>query len=501
MPLPKGFHWSVEARENRVSSARQTMPYRGAVFSTIESSADDERVAVRTGPLGRKIINFAYPFASANAWIRGQPEVSTTMLTIIGADSNDLQPVGYFDATKASSAVTYRGVVADLKNTPQADVPDVLPYRNLTPGDVDIASNYSQAFLGLKDVFQARGGLSHLNMTSNGAELETSLLRVHGPQHRTLAALNDETRFGAVRRAKAPGTATNPALIRGNAASLTATGSVAFAKEHSVVLNWKTLTNGGRLIDHRQGIVVEDNGDLAKSSVTQQELRARFRWFSTGVPVSIEETKAEIDNSGNWYIRTSKEALVGGRIEIESGSLAVVAGQKMSLDATSDVQLTSSTGRLTASANTGFTITTKARGEVNADQSLLLRTTGVLGVKTDLANGVQIGSYTVGMPMHPILLGNPAYLQSYSGWLGAESAFNGLLGAYGTAAAAAWTAIGPLTMLIDPTGSVASLCLAAAASASAMAASAPVVTGRIASHMPTLGSNPTGFLSTKTLSE
>jgi hypothetical protein len=114
--------------------------------------------------------------------------------------------------------------------------------------------------------------------------------------------------------------------------------------------------------------------------------------------------------------------------------------------------------------------------------------------------GIQLGGSGV-IPKYPILVGNPTYLSTLNGFYGAESAFDGVLGSYGAAAAAAWSAIGALTSLIDPSGTVPSLCLSAAAAGTAMAASAPIVSATIAAHMPTLQANPVGFQSIKTISE
>lgn len=491
MPLPKGFHWTTNARSARVTERRQNLPYRGTMFNKVLSPAEDERVAVDS-ILGPKVINFAYPFASTNAWIRGQPEVATTMISIIGADTNDLQPIGYYDATKAASAVRYSEVVAAVRQNPQQDIQRILPYRSLTAGDIDLGSNFSQVFTGLTDVFQARGGLSHLGMTSNGAVIDTSLFRVNGAHHRTSVDLNDEIRFGAVRRKTSKSTATDPALIRGTIPSLSGNP---FAKEFSVVLNWNNaLINQGRLLDHRSGIVVDNNGAMARAALTQNELRARYRWFSL-----LSETSAEIDVNGNWYFRTAEDGTTGGQVDVPTGGINVNVGQRFSVGAVSDIQLASSGGAFKASALAGFSIFTNAYGEINAEMGMEIKSNGAIQIKSLAPAGIQLGGS--GIPQHPILIGNPAYLSTLNFWLALEAAFDGFLGAYGAAAAAAWTAIGPLTLLLDPTGSVASLCLSAAAAGTAVGTNGPLVSGAIASHLPTLAANPVGFLSMKTISE
>ncbi len=71
MPVGKGFHWSVMARQERTRRSRDEMPFRGAMFSKVLApDVSLERVSIESF-LGQKVINFAYPFTSTNAWMRG----------------------------------------------------------------------------------------------------------------------------------------------------------------------------------------------------------------------------------------------------------------------------------------------------------------------------------------------------------------------------------------------------------------------------------------------
>jgi hypothetical protein len=499
MATPKGFHWSVDARRARSLEKRRNQPYDGTFFAKVASPLENERVFVQ-GALGDKIINFAYPFSSPNAWIRGQPEVDTTMLTLVGADSREMHPVGYFDGTKAGVVAKYETAASQLRENPTAEIADLIPYRALQPGDVDTASNFAQTFHGLKDVVQARGGLSHLSLTSKAASIDTPLFQVHGPAYRVSGSLTDEVRFGVVRRATSSSSPTFPALVRSSQASVRNPTVTAFAKEHSVVLtSYGTPPLAGKLIDHRQGNVVEDNGDLATSDATGQELRARYRWFSSG-----SETKAEIDQSGNWSLSTAIDALSGGQVSIQSGPFNMDVGRSFSAKVNQDIQFTSSIGSFIATATAGFRISTAAsNGVIESLTGLRVTSQGAVVIESALPLGIRLGSPSLGVPLpqYPILIANPTYVGTLQGWLGAESAFDGVIGSYGATAAAAWSAIGALVSLIDPTATVPSLCLSAAAAATAMSASAPIVTGAISAHLPTLGMNPAGFQSLKTVSE
>lgn len=496
MTISKGFHWSVDARRNRNLDKRKNQPYQGTYFSKVASSIEGERVFIQNA-LGDKIINFAYPFSSRNAWIRGQPEIQTTMLTVIGADSRELHPISYFDATKSGAVGRYIDAADQLRQSPSSDVARIPPYRNLQPGEIDSASNFAQTFHGLKDVMQTRGGLSHLNLNSKSASVDTPLFQVHGPAYKVSSSLMDEMRFGVVRRATSTSSATFPSLIRSSQPSVRNPLTAAFAKEHTVVLgSYGIFPLSLRLIDHRQGNVIEDNGDKATSINTGQELRARYRWFS-----NLSETSAEIDQTGNWYLSTANDALSGGKVSIPTGPFTMDVGQGFSIRANSDIQLTSSVGNFVANATAGFSISTLAIGSINATTSLRLSTTGVLTVE---ANAIVLGGQILpNIPLirYPVLIANPLYISSLQGWLGSESAFNSTIGAYAANAAAAWSAAGALLSALDPSGTVTTLCLNAGSAATALATQTSFVTTALSSHIPTLGMNPIGFQSMRLLSE
>jgi len=494
MPLPKGHGASVHARTARNAKKKEDYPYRGAFMGKVTSPAPNEEVTFETS-MGRRTSSYAYPFVSTNAWIRGQPESGTTMIAIIGSDTQELQPIGYFDPAKSNAATRYQAVVDALRSNLATPIPTLLAYRSITPGDVDFGSNFAQMHMGLKDVFQARGGLSHFTMTSKKTTLETSQFEVHGPDHVLGRNLSDETRFGVVRRVTATkGTATTPALIRSlRPSSLDAT-KMAFAKEHTVVLGSDSITMSGKLIDHRQGNVVDDNGSLARSVSTQQELRARLQWFS-----NLSATKVEIDDSGNWSVSTSLDGVDGGRIDVPTGNLSVTIGQVASLRSIGDFKIDSTLGRFTATGNLGFRIFTPADGDITASVALALSSGGRVSINTPMYQGVRIGGGVA--PQHPALVANPAYIGTLNAMLSAQATLTQAIGTYGGTGSAAWGAAGPLLALLDPSATVSQLCLAAAGSAGALVAASSALSLAITAHAKTLGMNPSGFQSVKLASE
>jgi hypothetical protein len=413
------------------------------------------------------------------------------MTAIIGGDTHDIQPVGYFDPQKSSAASRYANVHANLRQQPSAAVPvQVQPYRVLNPGELDVGSRFAQMFLGLADVMQTRGGTTHFVQQSTEAQLQTPLIRIEGPAHFTGYALRDELRFGVVRRA-VPGVS-NPSLpsfIKGAGANTRDPTAPLFAKEYSVVLDWFGTPN--KLLDHRQGIVIEDDGRPARSTQTGRALRGRFRWHTTaGV------TEAELDESGSFLFRTSTEATDGGVLNIPTGPLLLNVGRSLTVQATEDIRM-SATGRYSLDATAGFRMATPGQGEFSASGGLTHRSLGQILLDTPVGQGIALGA---GL-RYPVLVANPSYIATLQAYLSSELSLSGLMAAYGAASAAAFAALGPLTMLIDPTGTVNGLCLSAAGAAGAMATGATAVNAALAAHTPTLASMPAGFISGKTSSE
>lgn len=480
---------SVISRQKRQQQDADEMPSKGAFYLKITGPSGVEQVKVDS-IVGNPTISFAYPFASPNAWIRGQPETGTTMMGILGSETKEIRPISYFDPKKATLAQRWQDTASQIRADSGQRVDDTLPYRALTPGDLDSGSNFAQQFMGLRDVYNARGGLSHFYMDSKKTSIETSQLVVEGPIHRAKKELNDELRFGVVRRAK--NNATIQTLVRG-LPSVNAQGiAQPFAKEFSVVLDW--MGGPSKLLDHRQGIVVEDDGLEALSQRTRQTLRARYRWGTTLGP-----TSAEVDSVGNWTVANAVSATEGGSIEIPFGGISVNVGLRQTYRSKFDAELSSSLGNLTMSAATGFQLGTPANGEVSASLGLQLRSQGPVRIESLLPAGIQLGAF--GVPKHPVLVGTPTYLAALQTLLNAESVQQGSLISYANSAVQAWEAIAPLMTVLDPTLTALKLCMKAGEAAFLLSGKTTILNTALAAHMKTLGTTPGGFLSSKVISE
>ena len=499
MAIDRGFANSVEFRAQRMNEANETLPFRGAIFTKVlTGSGDTERVKVDT-VAGDKIASFAYPFASKSAWIRGQPEPSTTMISILGGDTLDLQPIAYYDPAKSGAAATYRNTTAAIRQAPSQDVDSgILPYRSLVPGELDIGSGFAQVFLGKKDVYQARGGLSHFTMESREAKLETPLFSIKGPAHQLSSALSDEVRFGTVRRDVANNsgsTASQQSLIQHSQTNQRDATQPLFAKEATQIITW--FGSPSTLIDHRQGHVVNDNGSLATSTQTNKQLRARFNWFS-----EQGQTKAEVDINGNTIFKTSEDATEGLFLAVPAGNILAKVGNsttgKVTLQSTKDIQLSTDT-KFSVIGKEGFRVISQQKGEIKADAGLGLSSNGTININTPTTLGVTIGDRNA--VKYPALVAHPEYIAGLTSYYSAQTAHASATGAYGIAAAAAWAAIGPLCMILDPSGVIMGLCQAAGAAAGVIAGTAPPVSAAVSTTLPKINQMPNGFMSRKLTSE
>jgi len=513
--ISRGFHSSINNRNKREHDQMLTMPYRGAVFARVfAQDSDTERVSVDT-LTGQTKTAFSYPFASTNAWIRGQPEAATQMISIIGADTKDIQPIAYYDPSKSAAAGAYTTVARGVRSNPgSAVLTKGLAYRVLAPGEIDIGSRYAQNFFGMVDVNQQRGGLSHLTMTSLYSRMETPLLYVEGPAHVVSANLNDEIRYGTVRRSvSGASNHTMPSLILGGSSQDTTSlldplASQPFAKEYTVTLDWAGTPN--KLLDHRQGIVTDDDGKFPRSAQTQKFLRARYRWFTaSGFGSNLQFTTSEIDEAGNTVFETSPDATDGLAMRIPSGSIQIKiggdpvnggSGGKLNVQTSNDIQFTSA-NRYSLVAQKGFRINAPqgARGVIDADGGLGIKSSGVINIDTPQMQGITLGNRE--RTKYPVLVAHPEYLSTLNNYFSAQSGLSGTLATYGSSAAQAWAAVGGVIGLIDPSGVVLGLCTAAGAAAGQLAAQAPQVGVAVGQHLPRMVQMPAGYISSKTVSE
>jgi hypothetical protein len=470
MPVTGGYGKSVQNSRNKRISDKQDQPFRGAFFSSVLSPAGGEKVLVDSY-VGQNKIPYAYAFSTRNAWIRGQPETGTNMLSIIGSDSNALQPIAFSDPQKAADLLAYETAAQNLRQSPLSEIPNFVPYRPILPGELDLGSSFSQLFMGQRDIFSARGGLSHFYMDSKGAVTSASLTATEGPHHRVNDTLNDETRFGVVRRGSS-----NQTLVRGF-------GTTDFAKEWTTVLNWAGFPNN--LLDFRNGIVVDDAGNHTRSTTTGNLLRSRWKWTTAS-----SATTQEIDDAGNYTLMMATSALSGYQVTTPASNILMEAGLSTTHKSVTGYDISVSGGSFNTNSTLGFNIKTPQFGNIEALLGLNLKAAAFATLDSSSPGGVHLGS---GL-LFPVLRGSPGFLSAQVTYNSMEVAVAGSLIAYGTGAAVAWAAVATLLGPLAP----AALAMAAAATALAGSGSAwlSALTPYMAQWTP-IG----GVMSTKVLSE
>lgn len=256
------------------------------------------------------------------------------------------------------------------------------------------------------------------------------------------------------------------------------------------MVNWLGLPN--KLIDHRQGIVVDDNGVPVTQSKTSKTLRSYHRWFTT-----LGETKHEVDEAGNWAMTTGLESLEGGFIDVPFGHMRFKTGQTFDVDAFGDIKLRSK-ARLDSDSMLGFKVSTPLAGEVSATATLAAKSTGPITIETPTPFGVMIGMSPI---KYPVLVANPTYMSTLMATWGGVGAEAAVTAAHAATAAAAWAAMAVIAAALDPSGTLSAVCGSAAATATALAAASTTTGTLVSAHLPTLSPMPAGCVSIRTISD
>jgi hypothetical protein len=256
-------------------------------------------------------------------------------------------------------------VVGDARNrVPEARIRDydnnIDLYRPLSIGEQEIASSgVAQLFLARRGVLDVRGGYVRgwydQDALEAGARAVTHVRELH---LNVAGKIGDEERFGGVARPDGSSTvfrkiveapAGIPAVpnptVNVSAASDpigAATEAAASlvpetepAKEYMFVLK----TAGGPVIDHREGHVVDDEGEFAEGKL-DGNLRFRKKIYGrlssdalSGITASISAAgtgsdtyEEQIDENGNWYVGLPPTATRGIKFEIPGGKFEFKSG-------------------------------------------------------------------------------------------------------------------------------------------------------------------------------
>lgn len=228
-----------------------------------------------------------------------------------------------------------------------------------------------------------------------------------------------------------------------------------------------------------------------------------MRWFT----VDHGETTAEIDEKGNTNLFLSEKGTEGVFVSVPSGSMRLKIGGQQNLDGTGGEFIVSATrnikmsgdGQVKIFAKRDLGIRAEGRAEISVSRGIVMRSDGSINIDAKPHSGINLGSRD--KDKYPVLVGQPEYLSTLNNVWSNITSLAGSLATYGGNAASAWASVGPLLMILDQSGTVMGLCLSAGQAAGQIAASAPQVSSSIGQHLPRLAQMPSGFLSSKTVSE
>jgi len=285
------------------------------VGQVISSSSSTEELTVSKIPTK---VTVQHPFCSISSWDRAQPEAGSLINVEFNKESNTPIMIGYrnYDPEKLVSAYNEGNSL----------------YRELAEGELErMSKGMAYTFHTDRPLQQVRAGICEETYDGEkGISFKKSTLFLSQLHLHVSARLEDECRLGVVRRYK---TALTTKLIEAPK------GETGFSKESTLVL----LSSDGKLLDYREGHVVNDDGTHAMSSQTGNFLRVRKKVFTKNENYLLEE----IDNKANVLIKFPTDATKGLNLDISNGSLQVSIGKDASIIST-DQMLIKADGKSTA---------------------------------------------------------------------------------------------------------------------------------------------------------
>jgi hypothetical protein len=245
---------------------------------------------------GSESVRVNHPAVGMGAWIRFMPD-RTTNAVLHHLGDTQLHEIAHYFA--AEPTVRVNGYLAHRN-----------AYFPMKEGEIDINSRgQAAAYFSNRGLLRMRGGINQLRLDQPNLEIwsKSPTHRRNGPMHQT-EALTDEERYGVVKRQfRDDGTIK---LAKETYVKV----EKEFAKEYLRIISVKR--SPGTLIDHREGDVVDDEGDPVKAIETDNPLRARSHWYTKGG----QKVQFEMDELGNVRWSLPVEAESGIVIRVEKGS-------------------------------------------------------------------------------------------------------------------------------------------------------------------------------------
>lgn len=341
-----------------------------------------------------------HPFLSISSWIRGMPEIGSTVSAQFTKENNEVIITGYRSLNPKES----------LKEAASGNS----LYQELLPGELDfMSSGLSHEYKASRPIDVREAGLVRSMLDGDTSCLINKSVTFIDILHQNeVATIKDTRRFGVVRR---PKNSIETALVRApdeSSATGVSTEKQPFAKENTLILVTK---DGKYLLDYREGNVIEDDGTSPVSAWTGKNLRLRKKYFNT----NQNATSVEIDCFGNIDVYIPEEAENGFRCVIAKGSAEVNVENSVSVISTKD-SLYKADGDSTLTIQAGYfkkeitkdssisvdgnrTITIKGTHTATADKDVTIQ---AKGTSTLSVGGFLTNLGQEGKAKHPLLYGD-----------------------------------------------------------------------------------------------
>lgn len=331
-------------------------PFLGIVAGDHE--AENERVKV-SYYAGQRSLTTLHPYTGTDSWIRVGAESGIPVVLAQRPDANTPEILKY----------SYRRPVDRIK----AYQSGIGLYRPLLPGEIEVHSRgLAQTYYSQRPRLEQRGGLVKAWLDQDDIEAGIRApLHVRQLHLQRGGSLGDEERFGVVQRPAESGITVSkvwkkyvraerviePTLATNFATAAATAGVIAepgpWAKEHTRILS-TGAAYPAKLLDVREGDVIDDFGDVMRMSVTGKPLRLKAEWFCDDATGGV--FFVGIDASGNFSVQAPDAATAGGQITIPQGDLLVTVGANHGVNVQNDYTLSTAQGGVTIESKTDMTL-------------------------------------------------------------------------------------------------------------------------------------------------
>lgn len=300
---PDAIRRLVKERIKQSEIPLKDSPTLGMILSV---SGSDEQMSVSSSP---SRVTIVHPFMSMTSWDRAIPEAGSTVFVKYNKDVNEPVMTNYRLLTPKESIDNYNSGTG--------------LYMELAPGEFQrLSSGLAYTYHSNKMAKESFAGLVGYTLDGeSNTYLEKAPTFVKLLHQHEVGTIKDTYRLGVVRR---PVTSVTTKIVKDVLNNC-------FAKEHTLIL----VNKKGVLLDYREGNVVSDLGTFDICSATGNQLRSSKKVYTS----SSNYTLKEIDNLGNIFIKTSKDAVSGLNLDVTSGRFVGSIGKDLSLTVTNDISV------------------------------------------------------------------------------------------------------------------------------------------------------------------